>query len=118
MEDVLRPGIEGWASSRTRMEVCDELGRAGVAAAPCLRAGEVVHDPHVAARDMLVEMRRTDGVEQPVLIPGNPVRLSGMATGPDTRPPWLGEHTDAVLHDELGMSAAEVASLRSNGVIA
>ena len=118
MEDVLRPGIEGWASSRTRMQVCQELGHAGVAAAPCLRAGEVVADPHVAARDMLVEMPRTDGVEQPVLIPGNPVRLSGMAIGPDVRPPWLGEHTDAVLCDELGLSSADVARLRSTGVIA
>jgi len=118
MEDVLRPGIERWASSRTRMQVCEELGRAGVAAAPCLRAGEVVADPHIAARDMLVEMPRTDGVEQPVLIPGNPVRLSGMAIGPDTRPPWLGEHTDAVLRDELGLSEAALGELRSAGVIA
>ncbi|HVM65225.1 MAG TPA: CaiB/BaiF CoA-transferase family protein [Acidimicrobiales bacterium] len=118
LEDVLRPGIEGWASTRTRMQVCEELGRAGVAAAPCLRAGEVVADPHVAARDMLVEMPRTDGVKQPVLIPGNPVRMSDVAIGPDARPPWLGEHTDAVLGDELGLSAAELGALRSAGVIA
>ncbi len=63
-------------------------------------------------------MPRTDGVEQPVLIPGNPVRLSGMAIGPDVRPPWLGEHTDAVLGEELGLSAGEVARLRSTGVVA
>jgi formyl-CoA transferase len=118
MEDVLRPGIEGWASTRTRMQVCEELGRAGVAAAPCLRAGEVVTDPHVAARDMLVEMPRTDGVDQPVLIPGNPVRLSDVAVGPDTRPPWLGEHTDAVLGGELGLSVAELRGLRGSEVIA
>ena len=118
MEDVLRPGIESWASSRTRMQVCSELGAAGVAAAPCFRAAEVVSDPHLAARDMLVEMDRTDGVEQPVLIPGNPVRMSDVAIGPDRRPPWLGEHTDAVLATELGLSAAALAALRTSGVIA
>jgi crotonobetainyl-CoA:carnitine CoA-transferase CaiB-like acyl-CoA transferase len=117
MEGILRPGIEGWASTRTRMQVCEELGRAGVAAAPCLRAGEVVADPHVAARDMLVEMPRTDGVEQPVLIPGNPVRMSDVAIGPDVRAPWLGEHTDAVLADELGLSTAKLEVLRASGVI-
>jgi formyl-CoA transferase len=118
MEDVLRPGIEGWASSRTRMQVSSELGAAGVAAAPCFRAAEVVADPHLAARDMLVEMERTDGVDQPVLIPGNPVRMSDVAIGPDRRPPWLGEHTDAVLAAELGLSGAALAALRTSGVIA
>ena len=118
MEDVLRPGIEGWAASRTRMQVCEELGASGVAAAPCLRAGEVVADPHIAARDMLVELERTDGIERPVLIPGNPVRMSDVAIGPDRRPPWLGEHTDAVLGDELGLSATALRELRDAGVIA
>ena len=52
---------------------------------------------------MLVEMPRTDGVAQPVLIPGNPVKLSEVAEGPETRVPWLGEHTDEVLGAELGL---------------
>ena len=47
---------------------------------------------------MLVEMPRTDGVDEPVLVPGNPVKLSKVAEGPETRVPWVGEHTDAVLH--------------------
>ncbi len=117
LDDVLRPGIEGWAATRTRMEVCEQLGRAGVAAAPCLRAGEVVADPHVAARDMLVEIERTDGVERPVLVPGNPVRMTDLQIGPETRPPWLGEHTDEVLTDDLGLDADQLGALRDRGVI-
>ena len=65
---------------------------------------------------MLVEMPRSDGGE-PVLVPGNPVKLSKMAEGPDSRVPWLGEHTDAVLTAELGLSAERLASLRAAGVI-
>jgi formyl-CoA transferase len=118
LDDLLRPAIEGWAATRTKLEACDELGRAGLAAGPCATDDEVVHDPHVAARNMLVEMPRPDGVDQAVLIPGNPVKISGVAEGPETRVPWLGEHTDAVLADELGLDAAAIATLRADGVVA
>lgn len=118
LEDVLRPAIEGWAADRTTVEAARALGAVGVAAGPCLRDEQVVHDPHVAARHMLVEVPRTDGVEQPVLVPGNPIKISGVAEGPEERVPWLGEHTDAVLSEELGLDADELASLRAEGVIA
>jgi formyl-CoA transferase len=118
LDDTLRPGIESWAASMTRLEACVALGAAGIAAGPCFVDEEVVRDPHVAARDMLVEMPRTDGVAQPVLVPGNPVKLSGVAEGPETRVPWLGEHTDAVLRTELGLPDEELAELRKSGVIA
>ncbi|HEY5154009.1 MAG TPA: CaiB/BaiF CoA-transferase family protein [Acidimicrobiales bacterium] len=117
METVLRPAIEGWAASRTRLEACGLLSAAGIAAGPCYDAPEVIGDAHVAARHMLVEMPRTDGVAEPVLVPGNPVKLSKMAEGPDERVPWLGEHTDAVLRTELDLSDAELARLRAAGVI-
>jgi formyl-CoA transferase len=118
LDDVLRPAIEGWASTRTKVQACDEMAAIGVAAGPCYRDEEVVADEHVANRNMLVELPRTDGVEQPVLIPGNPVKLSDVAEGPETRVPWLGEHTEAVLADELGLSADRIAELRAAGVIA
>jgi crotonobetainyl-CoA:carnitine CoA-transferase CaiB-like acyl-CoA transferase len=61
---------------------------------------------------------RTDDVDQPVLVPGNPVKLSDMAEGPESRVPWLGEHTDAVLAAELGLDADAIAALRAAGAIA
>lgn len=33
------------------------------------------------------------------------------------RPPMVGEHTDAVLHDLLDMAPAEIAALRGKGVL-
>jgi hypothetical protein len=40
--------------------------------------------------------------------PGNPVRLSDMPPAPaGPRPPWLGEHTEAVLSADLGLDSAE-----------
>jgi formyl-CoA transferase len=118
LETVLRPAIEAWAASRTRIEACQALSAAGIAAGPCFTDDEVVADPHVAARNMLVEMPRTDGVDQPVLVPGNPVKLTDVAEGPETRVPWLGEHTDEVLAAELGLAEEALAELRRNGVIA
>ncbi len=118
LDDVLRPAIESWASTRTKVAACDDLAVLGVAAGPCYTDEEVVADPHVAARDMLVELPRTDGVDAPVLIPGNPVKLSAVAQGPETRVPWLGEHTAEVLAAELDYDAARIAELRQSGAVA
>jgi formyl-CoA transferase len=67
---------------------------------------------------MIVEVPRDDGVAEPVVVPGNPVKMSRVTEGPETRPPWLGEHTDEVLTDELGLSPSDLAALREGGVIA
>ena len=118
LDDVIRPAVERWASDKTRLEACAAMSAAGIAAGPCYRDDEVVADEHVAARNMLVEVPRTDGVPDPVLVPGNPVKLTNVAEGPETRMPWLGEHTSAVLQEELGLDDAALAALRSEGVIA
>jgi crotonobetainyl-CoA:carnitine CoA-transferase CaiB-like acyl-CoA transferase len=77
----------------------------------------VITDPHLERRRMVVEMQRVDGGEQPVLIPGNPVKLSKVSEGPETRVPWVGEHTREVLTSELGLSESELDALVEGGVI-
>jgi crotonobetainyl-CoA:carnitine CoA-transferase CaiB-like acyl-CoA transferase len=119
LEDVLRPAIEEWASGLTKVEAASAMGAAGLAAGPCLADEEVIADPHVAARGMLIEIPRTDGVAQPVLTPGNPVRMSAVGPQPaGRRPPWLGEHTTDVLSAELGLGPDQIAALRDAKVIA
>ena len=117
LQSVIRPAVEAWAITRTKLDAAQELTEAGIVAGPSNRAADVIADPHVAARHMLVEMPRTDGVEEPILIPGNPVKLSKMAEGPETRVPWVGEHTAAILATELGLDADRVAELRARGVV-
>jgi formyl-CoA transferase len=78
----------------------------------------VIADEHVQSHRMLVELERTDGIPEPVLIPGNPVKMSKVIDGPDTRVPWIGEHTEEVLRADLGLDDKELADLRSSGVIA
>jgi len=116
LEDVIRPAIEAWAAGKTKLEAARELNEAGIAAGPVNTAPDVIDDPHVAARHMLVEVPRTDG-EPPYLMPGNPVKLTKVAEGPETRVPWVGEHTDDLLRAELGLDDAALARLRVDGVI-
>ncbi len=116
LEEVLRPAIEGWAADKTKLEAARELNEAGIASGPVNSAPDVIDDPHVMARHMLVEVPRTDG-EPPYLMPGNPVKMTKVAEGPETRVPWVGEHTDEVLRAELGLDDAALASLRDAGAI-
>lgn len=117
LDSVIRPAVDTWAAELTNIEACQALSAAGVAAGPVFDAAQVIADPHVANRHMQVELPRTDGVADPVLIPGNPVKLSATAEGPETRIPWLGEHTETVLADELGLTDDQLATLRADGVI-
>ena len=118
LESDIRPALESWASTMSKREACDALNAAGLVAGPVANDEEVVADPHLAGRNMLVEHPRPDGVTQPVLIPGLPVKFAEVTEGPETRVPWLGEHTDGVLADELGLGPVELAELREAGVIA
>jgi crotonobetainyl-CoA:carnitine CoA-transferase CaiB-like acyl-CoA transferase len=115
--DEARAAIEAWAADLTRVEAAAALSAAGLAAGPCLTPEEVIADAHVAARNMLVAVPRTDDGDEPVLVPGNPVKMSKVAEGPETRVPWLGEHTDAVLAEELDLDEDGIAALRADGVV-
>ncbi len=115
--DVIRQAVSVWAADKTSVQACHLLSNAGVAAGPVLSAQQVMEDPHIDARNMLVRIPRTDGVAEPVVVPGNPVKMTGMADGPDTMPPDLGQHTDSVLISELGLNVDEIERLRSMGAI-
>lgn len=115
---VIRDAVNAWAAAMSSVEACHALAAAGIAAGPCFDPGQVMRDPHVAARNMLVRTPRVDGVDEPVVSPGNPVKLSGSPDAVDARVPWLGEHTDDVLGEELGLSSSALAALRADGVIA
>jgi len=117
LESDIRPAIEAWLADKTRLQATELLSKVGIAAGPVHTSPEIIADEHVAKRHMMVEMERTDGVADPVLIPGNPVKLSAVAEGPETRIPWVGEHTTEVLQAELGLSGVELDQLRADGVI-
>jgi crotonobetainyl-CoA:carnitine CoA-transferase CaiB-like acyl-CoA transferase len=114
-DDVIRPGIERWAADKSSREAVAILSGEGIAAGESNSSQEIVEDEHVRIRNMLVEMPRDDG-GTPVLVPGNPVKMSRTPEGPETRVPWLGEHTDSVLESELGLDESRLADLRERGI--
>jgi crotonobetainyl-CoA:carnitine CoA-transferase CaiB-like acyl-CoA transferase len=116
LEGVIRPGVETWAASRTKVEAARGLMAEGVAAGPCATSRDVLDDAHLRARDMLLEVPRTDG-GRPVIVPGNPIKLSAVAGPDDQRLPCAGQDTDAVLSGELGLGDDELDRLAGAGVI-
>ena len=76
------------------MDVVGENSRAGVM--DRLGVAAIFADPHVAARQMLVEVEQPDGT-RPVTLAGQPIKTTKSYTGIRCRPPLLGEHTAEIL---------------------
>jgi len=115
-ESVIRPALEAWAADKSKLEAARTLAELGITAGPSNLAEDIAADPHVALRDMLIEVPRADG-EKPYLVSGNPVKMSRLAEGPVAPAPRLGAHTEEVLREVLGADDAELGRLRSEGAI-
>jgi len=106
--------ITAWTRQRSKHEVMRLLGDAGVPCGACLDTGEVLADPHLRAREMIVDVDYpTRGTYQTV---GCPIKLSD-SPAEVTRPPLLGEHTADVLGALCGVAPDEVKRLRESGVV-
>ena len=101
--------------SRTTAEWIEALEALKIGCGPINTLKDVFADPHVQARNMVVEMQHASG--QRVKVIANPVKLS--ATPPEYRspPPVLGQHTEEVLSGLLGLAEGEIAELRAKGVL-
>jgi formyl-CoA transferase len=90
------------------------MADAGVPCGACQDTGEVLADPHLKAREMIVDIDYpTRGAYQTV---GCPIKLSDSPAAV-TRPPLLGEHTAELLGQMCGLDADTVARLRDKGVV-
>ena len=101
-------------ATRTAREWVDAFNDAGVPSAKLNDVSEVVNDPQVAARDLLIPI---DHPQVPELrVPGCPLKLADAPATVRHHPPRLGEHTTEIL-GQLGFSDADLDSLRRDGVI-
>jgi crotonobetainyl-CoA:carnitine CoA-transferase CaiB-like acyl-CoA transferase len=111
----LRPFVAERLNQQPRAYWIERLTAAGVPCGSVRDLRELFRDPHVSAREMLTTVNHpTIG---PLQVLGTPVKLSATPGGVRSAPPRLGEHTDAVLTGDLGISASELDALRTMGVV-
>jgi len=100
--------LAAWAAAQSASTAAESLVRAGIPAAALARYGDLVKNPHLAARDFW----EAHGAG---VLPGLPWRASfGRATG---SAPALGADTDQVLANVLGLSQERIAELRTSGAL-
>jgi formyl-CoA transferase len=90
------------------------VGEAGIPAGAVLDTMELHNDPSFEQRGIMQTM--VHPLHRPFKMPGWPVRVDGKPSRIKSSP-VLGEHTDAVLSDWLGLNAAAVAELKADGAI-
>ena len=113
--EILSARTNAWCSTRTVSEALEALARAKVPAGPVLSPQQLLDDPHVNAAGYLANVP-FDGLPQPVTLMNTPVTFSETPGRITKAPPGLGQHTDELL-TEIGISRAEIESLRADGVI-
>lgn len=112
--DTLIPLMRQNTVMRTTREWIEVLEQAGVPCGPVNSIADVFQDPHVQARGMQLEMPHPSLGTVPQV--ASPLRLSASPVRYRTAPPLLGEHTDEVLAQTLGLSAEAIQRLRAERI--
>ncbi len=109
--------IEAWMGERTMDEVLEVLERHSIPGGPVLDVPALVQHPQFLANQVVRMVAHPDGDEGEVPLLTPPLRLAGDATPVRGRPPRLGEHTEAILSEWLGLGSEELRRLRAAGTI-
>ena len=112
---ALVPLLEPLLRQRSTHAWVEALEDAGVPCGPINRLGEVFADPQVRHRGMRIDLPHALAGSVPLV--ANPIRLSASPLEYASAPPLLGQHTNEILHELLGLPQAELARLRDQGVI-
>ncbi|XKE47309.1 CoA transferase [Halomonas organivorans] len=107
--EALREALEATMADQPGDALAERLIRAGVPCGPVLETSEVLAHPHTAHREMIVSIGEYRGT-------GSPVKLGRTPCTYRRSPPRFAEHTEEIA-GELGLSEAELASLRESGVL-
>jgi formyl-CoA transferase len=105
--------VSDWTRGRDKHEAMRLIGGAGVPAGAVLDTGDLLGEPSFEKRGIIQTMQHPNGE---LRMPTFPVRFDG-APPPVKPAPLLGEHTTEVFGEWLGMSAADIEELRTEGVV-
>jgi 2-methylfumaryl-CoA isomerase len=110
---ILRP----WFAARDLAEIRELFTGTGVSWGPYQTFTQLVsNDPRVSEENAMWAQTEHPGVGS-YLMPGTPLDFSGIERVPPRRAPLLGEHTDAVLTELLGLTDAEIGRLADAGTV-
>ena len=107
--------LEELIRTRDSHDWLSALEQVGVPCGPINDLTAVFEDPQVKARNIHQDLPHPTQGSVPTV--ASPIRYSGTPLVHDTAPPTLGQHTDTVLAESLGLSEADIAALRDKGVI-
>jgi crotonobetainyl-CoA:carnitine CoA-transferase CaiB-like acyl-CoA transferase len=104
-----------WFKARPFDKAIEELKTHDIPHSPIMSMADIFADPHYRERQMIIDVMAEGlgALPQPGVIP----KLSATPGRVTHAGPALGRHTDEILSEVLGMSAAEIAALRAGGVV-
>jgi crotonobetainyl-CoA:carnitine CoA-transferase CaiB-like acyl-CoA transferase len=114
---ALYPLLEELTRRKSQAEWVEGLAARGVPSGPVNTLDKVFADPQVQHRGMQLQMPYEGSRGGKVDLIANPIKYSGTPVTYRRPPPGMGEHTEPVLEELLGMDEAEIRRLRENGVI-
>ena len=109
--------LPGYTVRKTQQAWIDGLAELGLPASPVNTLDQVFNDPQIKHRGMQIKVPYPGIQGGTVDLIGNPINLSETPVTYRRPPPYLGQHTDEVLEEQLGLSASELTGLRARGVI-
>jgi CoA:oxalate CoA-transferase len=112
---LIDPVVQKWASQRTVEEVIHIMQKARVPCAPVVSVDQLLNDPHVAAREMIMDTELPNG--ERVSLPGIPLKLSLTPGKFIKAAPRIGEHNKEIYQGLLNFSTEELIELQQEGVI-
>jgi formyl-CoA transferase len=112
--EELTAAINAWTTRHTKHDVMRILGEADVPCGKVLDSVELLDDPHLRKRGMIVTVQHP--VRGEFTMPGCPVKLEDSPVEV-RRAPLLGEHNNEVFAQYLGFDATEIERLKQEGVI-
>jgi len=111
VDEIIAP----WMRSQDKRKAMELLNAAGVPAGAVLDSADMIDDPSLRATGILTEVQHP--VRGPIVLPGWPVRMSDSPTPVTTCPPLLGQHTNEVLGEVIGLTGEDLAAYRTRGII-
>ena len=113
--DEVMAGLAGAIGKMDRDVLCEKCDAVGVPAGPILAVDEILANVHVRARGMVGAFQHPT-VGRFNALP-TPFKFDGFENPRLERPPMLGEHTDGILRERLGMSPEQITALRDKKAI-